>query len=232
MTSIPERQVPSLATTPAAIPAAIPAIPADIIPRREAVRRVAALLGGAVLVGGSNLLIGCAPDRAPSPLPEAGQPLAPIGDFSVADQQLLAELADTVLPDTDTPGAKAAGVGPFIAVMVTDCYTPEDQEIVRTGFQALDATCQAQHGVSFVEASADQRLTMVQALDAEQHTYMRERERGAPTHWFRMIKELTLFGYFTSEVGATQALRYVEAPGRFDPCTPYTPGDRIWASHA
>jgi hypothetical protein len=47
-----------------------------------------------------------------------------------------------------------------------------------------------------------------------------------------MMKELTLLGYFTSEIGYTQAMRYVESPGRFDPCVPYTPGETIWASHA
>lgn len=53
-----------------------------------------------------------------------------------------------------------------------------------------------------------------------------------PAHYFRMMKELALLGYFTSKIGCTQALRYVEAPGRFDPCLPYTPGEPAWASHA
>jgi hypothetical protein len=50
--------------------------------------------------------------------------------------------------------------------------------------------------------------------------------------YFRMIKELTLLGYFTSEIGYTQALRYVETPGRFEPCVPYAPGEKAWAPHA
>ena len=54
----------------------------------------------------------------------------------------------------------------------------------------------------------------------------------APAHYFRMMKELALLGYFTSEIGYTKAMRYVESPGRFDPCAPYTPGDPSWASHA
>jgi len=51
-------------------------------------------------------------------------------------------------------------------------------------------------------------------------------------HYFRMMKELALLGYFTSEIGYTKAMRYVESPGRFDPCTPYTKGETDWASHA
>jgi hypothetical protein len=53
-----------------------------------------------------------------------------------------------------------------------------------------------------------------------------------PTHYFRMMKELALLGYFTSEIGCTQAQRYMENPGRFDPCVPYTPGEKSWAAHA
>lgn len=54
----------------------------------------------------------------------------------------------------------------------------------------------------------------------------------APSHYFRMMKELAMLGYFTSEIGYTQAQRYVESPGRFDPCVPYAPGEKAWAPHA
>ena len=53
-----------------------------------------------------------------------------------------------------------------------------------------------------------------------------------PAHYFRMMKELALLGYFTSEIGCTQAQRYLETPGRFDPCLRYTPGEKSWAPHA
>ena len=61
---------------------------------------------------------------------------------------------------------------------------------------------------------------------------METSNEGVPTHYFRMIKELTLLGYFTSEIGYTQAMRYSETHGQFDPCAPYTPGDKSWAKHA
>ena len=77
-----------------------------------------------------------------------------------------------------------------------------------------------------------QRLTFLEQLDREQKAYMDTRPQGAPAHYFRLMKELTLFGYFTSEVGCTQAMRYRETPGRFDPCVPYTPGETAWAGHA
>ena len=54
----------------------------------------------------------------------------------------------------------------------------------------------------------------------------------APAHYFRMMKELAMLGYFTSEIGYTKAMRYVESPGRYEPCAPYAPGDKAWAPHA
>ena len=54
----------------------------------------------------------------------------------------------------------------------------------------------------------------------------------APAHYFRMMKELALLGYFTSEIGYTQAMRYRETPGRYDPDVPHAPGDKSWAAHA
>ena len=73
---------------------------------------------------------------------------------------------------------------------------------------------------------------MLEGLDREQKTYMDARQQGAPPHFFRLMKELTLLGYFTSEIGCTQAMRYEETPGRFEPCVPYTPGETSWAAHA
>jgi hypothetical protein len=81
-----------------------------------------------------------------------------------------------------------------------------------------------------------QRLDLLEQLDREQHAYMMRLEQrravDPPAHYFRMMKELALIGYFTSEIGYTQAMRYVEVSGRFDPCVPYTPGEKSWAPHA
>ncbi len=85
---------------------------------------------------------------------------------------------------------------------------------------------------AFMAATPAQRLAKLEQLDREQKAYMDTRAEGAPPHYFRLIKELTLLGYFTSEIGCTQAMRYRETPGRFDPCVPYTPGETQWAGHA
>jgi hypothetical protein len=193
---------------------------ASVIDRREAIRRVTALLGGIAFVGGTGLL------EASERLPRAAVKRQGVGKFTQQDVALLDEIADTILPETKTPGAKAAQVGAFMALMVTDTYTDRNQDVFRAGMQQLNAA-------SFPTLTPAQRLAALELLDREQKAYMDARRgNDTPPHFFRMMKELTLFGYFTSEIGCTQAQRYVEAPGAFEPCLPYTPGDRAWAGHA
>ena len=196
---------------------------AEPINRREAMRRVSAMLGGVSFIGGTALLEGCASYQA--------------GDytgnlFSAQDIALLDEIADTILPATDTPGARAAGVGPFIAVMVTDTYYPDDQAIFLDGLETIEATSRQRFGAGIMDITPAQRLALVEALDREQFEHMNNNAPGAPAHYFRMMKQLTLLGYFTSEIGYTQAMRYQEVPGRFEPCTELSPDDTIWADHA
>ncbi|MEX2123471.1 MAG: gluconate 2-dehydrogenase subunit 3 family protein [Woeseia sp.] len=191
----------------------------ELITRREAILRVSALLGGVALVGQGAMLSGCV-RRMPGGT-----------GFTEADVALLDEIAETILPETSTPGAKAAGTGQFIALMVNDTYDAREQQVFRDGLQTLDDECRKMHGASFMPATSAQRLALLESLDAEQMQYMHGRSDDAPAHYFRMLKELTLLGYFTSEIGYNQAMRYVESPGRFDPCTPYAPGEKSWASH-
>jgi hypothetical protein len=253
----------------------------DLITRREAILRVSALLGGVALVGGSGLLTACSRDDSST----LGRDKA----FTADDIAFLDEVADTILPTTKTPGAKAAGVGPFMALMVTDAYSPGDQKIFRDGMRALDDASRKAHDIAFMKATPEQRLALLQQLDREQKAQRdardaREKEKARkkldamrlppsvaakatpaeekkadaylpdqrkentpaapdanpapaiteepPTHYFRMMKELALLGYFTSEIGCTQAQRYVESPGRFDPCVPYVKGEPALAPHA
>jgi hypothetical protein len=169
-----------------------------------------------------------------------------VGAFTAADVALLDEIAETILPETSTPGAKAAKTGAFMALMVTDAYTDRNQQVFRDGMRTLDQACTTATGVTFMQASPAQRLTLLEALDREQRTFTEERAEAPrsryppaasvpddePPHYFRLMKELALLGYFTSEIGYTKAMRYVESPGRFDPDAPLAPGDRSWAPHA
>ncbi len=210
------------------------------ITRRKAIQHVAAMLGGAALVGGDRLLAFSFDDEALARAMAQGA-----GTFSAADVALLDEIAETILPETSTPGAKAAKTGAFMALMVTDVYTAPARQVFRDGLRSVDEACRRTNGTAFMQATAAQRLAVLDALDREQKQVMEARvpvpstrapapssSNDAPAHYFRMMKELALLGFFTSEIGCTKALRYVESPGRFDPCAPHVPGDRIWAGHA
>jgi hypothetical protein len=193
--------------------------------RRDALRQVTALLGGVALTGGAGLL-----SAVVAPEAEARVALARETDFTATDIAWLDEVADTLLPDTETPGAKAAATGAFIALMVTDTYTPGEQAQFREGMRTLENHAAAVHGGGFMDLSAEDRLAVLEHFDAEQHAFMQDKPEGAMTHPFRMFKELCLLGYFTSEIGMTQAQRHVQTPGRFDPCVTRDPDDRSWTS--
>jgi hypothetical protein len=203
----------------------------DRLSRREAVHLVSALLGGVTLVGGDALWRPVRAQRVSLADADAAADPAP-DEWTAAQRALLDEAAETILPRTATPGAKDAQCGAFIALMVTDTYEPAHQRIFRRGLAELDAATRAAHGVPFVEATPAQRLALIERFDREAYQFMRRRPDDEPPHWFRMLKELTMLGFFTSEAGMTQALRYVESPGRFDPCVPHAPGERDWAGHA
>jgi Gluconate 2-dehydrogenase subunit 3 len=242
--------------------------PVRLIHRREAIRLVSALLGGVAFVGGSGVLAAC--EKASLPLEGM------CGQFTAEDIAFLDEIAETILPATKTPGAKAAKTGAFMALMVTDSYSPAEQKIFCEGMRQVDDAMRKANNVSFIEATPPQRFAVLTTLDHEQKRVMDAREAadrrkkglaplpvdeaaanadaylpnerqdnapgaaisGAaettkePAHYFRMMKELALLGYFTSELGCTRAMRYIETPGRFDPCIPCPPGEPAWAAHA
>lgn len=175
-----------------------------ILTRREVLARLGVLLGGA-LIGGDTWLRGAT---------LAGKTVGE--SFTADDLALLDEIAETIIPTTDTPGAKAAGVGAFMAMMVTDCYDDAHHAAFRAGLEKLRAE-------NFAAATPASRTTRLNALDAEQKAHT-----GTPAHFFKMMKQLTVLGYFTSEIGASQALIYEESPGRFDGNMPYKKGDRTF----
>jgi len=186
--------------------------------RREALTRVAWIMGGAVI--GANLFLeGCT--RAAT---ESVETL-----FEPKTIDFLGDVADAILPPTSSPGAKEAGVGSFIPVMVKDCYTPEDQKVFVEGLNEIEKVSTAQFGRAFQELNAEERLSVVDTIDKESKEYHSNKTAEEPNHYFNLFKQLTLLGFFSSELGATKALRYVQIPGRYDGDIPYEKGDRAWA---
>lgn len=188
--------------------------------RREAISSVAILMGG-TLLGAEAFMSGCK-------LSDKG---AAAGIKFTKDQiAFLNEVGETILPATATPGAREAKVGEFMSVYVTDCYEPKDQTIFMDGLKKLDEASTKKSGKTFLNSTPQQRHELLVDLDTEAKTYQKAKKETDPNHYFKMVKELTLLGFFTSEIGATKALRYVAVPGKYEGCIPYKKGDKAWAT--
>ncbi len=187
--------------------------------RREALARVAWIMGGAV-VGANLFLEGCTR--------EAAKNVESL--FEPATVDLLGDIADTILPPTSSPGAKEAGVGAFIPVMVKDCYAQDDQKTFVDGLAKLEDAAKEKFGRKFQELDPNERTELLAAIDKQAKDHQRNKTGEDPNHYFHLFKQLTLLGFFTSELGATKALRYVQVPGRYDGDYPYKKGDKAWAT--
>ena len=200
--------------------------------RRDLLKMIATATGFAV-VGGHALLSGFTQ-------------AAEVQLFSAKDLQLLDEIAETILPRTKTPGAKDAGCGAQIAIQVTDCYSKEEQGWFISGIKQLQQRCQQKYQRDFLGLSPDERLQVFQALDAEARLYNGQlagndstnmtatkpglQQKTNQPHYFTLLKQLTIFVFFTSKVGATEVLRYSAVPGGYNGALPYKIGDRAWAT--
>lgn len=209
--------------------------------RRELLKQIALLTGGAV-IGGELFLSGCKTGAKA----DAG--------FTASNISLLDEVAETIIPATTTPGAKAAQVGEFMKVMVTDCYTEIQQETFIKGIGELQDACKKMHNKSFMECTAEQRHDLLVSIEKEAKAYNQKRDEEdkpkrevhqktnstlnwkdqtefvpAPRHYYTMMKQLTLIGFFTSKTGMTETLRHMAIPGKYDGAFPYAKGDKAWA---
>jgi Gluconate 2-dehydrogenase subunit 3 len=176
------------------------------ISRREAIKKAALIMGGTFAL--PNILKAW---DAPIIQNQAFQ-------FNFAQDTVLAELCETIVPTTDTPGAKAAGVPAFVKKMIADCYEKKDQDAFMEGLDKLEAATKSKFSKSFADISNEQKIEMVKEIEASK------------SRFWRLAKELTVLGYFTSEIGCTQALRYEPVPGRYDGAMPYKKGDKAWAT--
>ena len=141
------------------------------------------------LIASSGMLVACRGDRT-------------------ADQALMEEIADTLLPTTaGSPGAKAAGTGAAMNLILSDCYKPADQRAVSEALERFRAK-------NFLALSRVDREAFVRSVGKEA--------------WFAPVRDLALGAYFSSEIGMTQALRYVRVPGKYVGCMPLAPGQPAW----
>ena len=185
--------------------------------RREAVRRATFLLGGAITFSGFG---GC---------DMLNQVFVSDIESITSQESLIAEIADTLIPDNNgVPGAKAAGLGPFIVLMMKDCYTADIQKQFADGLKKVDEVSKGKYNKLFISLTLKEREEIFKLFKAEAQAQITTKE--SPSQFFPLIYELTCLGYYTSEIGATKALRYVHVPGRYDACIPLQPGQKAWAT--
>jgi len=144
--------------------------------------------------------------------------------LSAAQLELVATLTEHIIPQTETPGARAAGVHRFVDALLTDHYPAAERDRFLAGLAGVDAQAQSRYGKVFVDSATGQQLALLRELDAAAYAA----SRAEDTWFFRRMKELTLVGYYTSEIGAMQELR-VSPFGAYRGDIPYTAVGRAWA---
>ena len=201
--------------------------------RREALIRVAGLMGGTLsastllairkglaagnsLAAGNGLAATNISAATPTPLPKPSL-------LSASQLAIVSGVVDVMIPRTDTPGALDVGVPAFIDLMLKDVYTQPERDRYLAGLAELDAAAVSGNGQTFVALELPQRAALVRKFHDAAVSEER-RQHSAQTHLQRpfvlLTKELTLLGFFTSEVGATQVLQYIAIPGAYHGCLP------------
>lgn len=175
--------------------------------RRDAIARVALFIGGTLSAGTlATVLEGCKSGGGST----AGKNFAITPDHS----EMIGEIAEMILPKTSTAGAKEAKVPEFIQFMLKDCYKEEQQ---KSFFAGLDKLNDGATG-NFMKATAEQKLALLKVEDSA-------KERS---DFWKTMKDLTVLGYFTSELGATKAAEYLEVPGKYEGIK-LQKGQKVWA---
>ncbi|UAY57077.1 gluconate 2-dehydrogenase subunit 3 family protein [Arachidicoccus terrestris] len=214
--------------------------------RREALRNVALLVGGGIVLSGTTMSVLF--DSCSSPKKKAGA-------LVTEDQQkVITEVADIIIPTTSCPGAKAAGVGPFVTLMMKDCYPEDVQKDFVKGLEAFIKDAKSELGKDFLKASRAEQEKAVASLREKTIAKKKQDDKDpnntikidVPTagsfvktaadtskkknhYFFELTRDLTIMGYFSSEIGATQARAYVAVPGHYDGCVDLKPGQKAWA---
>ena len=186
--------------------------------RREALQRAGLVLGYAISAPTiAGIMNGC----------KAKPELAFQPQFLNADQAaLVSEVAEIIIPKTDTPGAKDAGVPQFIDILVKDCYKKEDQDNFINGLAEFDKGANG-----FMDLDHDKQVEYVTKAHKEAQEAMKDpasKDKHRP--FIMTMKELTVVGFFTSQPGATQVLQYEAVPGAYHGCIPLSEVGKTWAT--
>ncbi|MET4082112.1 hypothetical protein ABIB40_002068 [Pedobacter sp. UYP30] len=151
-----------------------------------------------------------------------------------AKETLIADLADTIIPETDTPGAKAAKVEVFIISVLSNCTSNVEQNLFVEGLEDLERYCNGNFNKSFSACSPQQRVSVLTHVEKSELynsallNKINNKFFGVP--FFAKLKELSIQGYCNSSLGASKGLAYDFIPGHFAACIPLKPNQKSWAT--
>jgi hypothetical protein len=181
--------------------------------RRELLTALSISVGGGLLL--PNLLASCQSDDYVATF------------FESKNIELINQIGEVILPETpESGGAKAANVAHFIDFFAAKGLSPQQKEILTSGLRLFRERIKAATGKSFLRLNTEAQHDLLVELDDESKRLTTD---AASPHYFKLLKDLILFAYFTSEVGATEALRYEAVPGKFVGDYPYEQGEGAWA---
>lgn len=171
--------------------------------RRELIKNIAFVSGG-LFIGSNFLLTSCKNSEA--------------GSLTISEdlQKLLGEVADTIIPETTTAGAKSANVPQFISKVFQDIYTEEEQTSFVNALKMVDDKAKEKMGDSFTNLSPEKRAELFNQIKNPE-------DKG-----FLAMYQLILYGYLTSEKGMKSSFRYTPVPGKYIGDIPYKKGDKIF----
>jgi len=180
--------------------------------RREALKATTLFLGYSLTAGAATALLGgCKAETSSDWQPKT---------LDNQEVELLAEICETILPKTDTPGAKDALCHRYIDEMLTNFYTKDKQDYFKDALRLFDDTSKSKYSKAFIALNSSEREEVLSILAKEAKEY--KDETGEKPHIFRAIKGATISGYFSSEVGAKGGLcEFLPVPGPYQGCIDY-----------
>jgi hypothetical protein len=187
--------------------------------RRDTLRGLALTVGVGATGWAERALAAAAPTPALTWTPTA----------LTSDQaRLLDAVAELIIPKTDTPGARDAGVPQFIDRALANYCDKDQAQRLRAGLARIDADAQAAHGAPFIALAPEQQVALF--IGYEREGLAAKAQAPGQTHFFPELEDLVTVGYFTSEPGATVALQYDPVPGAYRGCVPLSEVGRAWAT--
>ena len=187
--------------------------------RRDLLKGLAAVLGVAVSHSCSQAV------EVP-----AAQRVAVAGVMTDGQRAAVYRCVDLIIPTTDTPGAIAAGVDVFLDYVISVWYQDDEREVFFAGLAQMLEEARSTYGQHFISLAEAEQMTLLQAAEAREPASDPFAFGSSDGKFFSKIKELTVVGYYTSEVGATIERKYVPMPGSYDGDYKFSEVGRLWAS--